>query len=96
MNRIDIQGAKGVASSLRAKGAAPVLQADAVGESGAGAVKAHGMELASIVAADTEMPIDHERVAEIRKAVAQRLYPINPVKIAEAMIAAGFLLRTQP
>lgn len=39
-------------------------------------------------------PVDADRVAEIRKAVAEGRYPLQPTRIADAMIAAGFLLRT--
>lgn len=39
-------------------------------------------------------PVDSERVAEIRKAIEQGTYPIVPAKVADAMIAAGLLLRT--
>lgn len=34
-------------------------------------------------------PIDHDRVAEIRKAIETNSYPLIPTKIADAMIAAG-------
>lgn len=39
-------------------------------------------------------PIDTDRVAMIRKAVESGTYPIVPAKIADAMIAAGMLLRS--
>ncbi|NCU12774.1 MAG: flagellar biosynthesis anti-sigma factor FlgM [Sphingomonadaceae bacterium] len=39
-------------------------------------------------------PVDADRVAEIRKAIEQGTYPIVPAKVADAMIAAGLLLRT--
>jgi len=39
-------------------------------------------------------PVDSERVAMIRSAIAHGTYPILPAKIADAMIAAGILLRT--
>jgi negative regulator of flagellin synthesis FlgM len=39
-------------------------------------------------------PVDIERVAEIRKAVESGTYPVIPTRIADAMIAAGFLLGT--
>ncbi len=42
-----------------------------------------------------EAPIDAERVAVIRKAIATGTYPVVPAKIADAMIAAGLLLRIQ-
>ena len=38
-------------------------------------------------------PVDVERVAQIRKAVEEGTYPIVPTRVADAMIAAGFLLR---
>lgn len=39
-------------------------------------------------------PVDQERVREIRQAVEAGKYPIVPAKIADAMIAAGMLLRS--
>lgn len=39
-------------------------------------------------------PIDTDRVALIRKAVESGNYPVVPAKIADAMIAAGMLLRS--
>jgi negative regulator of flagellin synthesis FlgM len=39
-------------------------------------------------------PADVERVEMIRKAVEAGKYPILPAKVADAMIAAGLLLRT--
>ncbi len=39
-------------------------------------------------------PVDVERVKEIRKAIEDGRYPIVPAKVADAMIAAGLLLRT--
>lgn len=38
-------------------------------------------------------PVDADRVALIRKAIETGAYPIIPAKIADAMIAAGLLLR---
>lgn len=40
-------------------------------------------------------PVDADRVAEIRKAIEQGTYPIVPAKVADAIIAAGLLLRTR-
>ncbi|MFX8964967.1 flagellar biosynthesis anti-sigma factor FlgM, partial [Acinetobacter baumannii] len=40
-----------------------------------------------------DAPVDPERVATIRKAIDEGKYPVIPVKIADAMIAAGILLR---
>ncbi len=39
-------------------------------------------------------PVDADRVAEIRKAIEQGTYPLVPHRIADAMIAAGYMLRT--
>lgn len=38
-------------------------------------------------------PVDADRVEMIRKAVESGKYPVVPAKIADAMIAAGVLLR---
>jgi negative regulator of flagellin synthesis FlgM len=40
-----------------------------------------------------EAPVDSDRVAMICKAVDTGTYPLVPAKIADAMIAAGLLLR---
>lgn len=40
-----------------------------------------------------QAPVDTDRVAVIRKAVETGQYPVVPAKIADAMIAAGMLLR---
>jgi negative regulator of flagellin synthesis FlgM len=39
-------------------------------------------------------PVDAERVTQIRKAVESGTYPVLPARIADAVIAAGLLLRT--
>ena len=39
-------------------------------------------------------PIDSDRVELIRKAVESGTYPVVPTKVADAIIAAGILLRT--
>lgn len=95
MDRIDTQGSKGISSGLRAKGAAPVVRAEPAAQVVVGVAKADSIALASMVSAGSEAPIDHERIAEIRKAIEQGHYPLTPMKIADAMIAAGYLLRTQ-
>jgi len=41
-----------------------------------------------------QAPVDTDRVALIRQAVESGNYPLVPAKIADAMIAAGMLLRT--
>ena len=39
-------------------------------------------------------PVDAERVTEIRKAIDKGNYPVIPMRVADAMIAAGLLLRS--
>ncbi|WP_421836986.1 flagellar biosynthesis anti-sigma factor FlgM [Novosphingobium sp.] len=39
-------------------------------------------------------PVDRERVSTIRHAIETGTYPVLPTKIADAMIAAGMLLRS--
>ena len=39
-------------------------------------------------------PVDSERVATIRKAIESGNYPVIPMRVADAMIAAGYLLRS--
>lgn len=39
-------------------------------------------------------PIDADRVQQIRKAIEEGTYPIVPARVADAIIAAGLLLRT--
>jgi negative regulator of flagellin synthesis FlgM len=52
----------------------------------------------TVVLGDTlepgETPINAERVAQIRKALDQGTYPILPTTVADAIIAAGLILRT--
>lgn len=40
------------------------------------------------------VPVDNDRVVQIRKAVESGTYPLNPAKVADAIIAAGMLLRS--
>jgi negative regulator of flagellin synthesis FlgM len=57
----------------------------------------HGLGL-GLVKSDAldpgQPPVDLERTQLIRKAVETGNYPIVPAKVADAMIAAGLLLRT--
>lgn len=40
-----------------------------------------------------EAPVDTDRVAQIRKALEKGTYPILPTRVADAIIAAGLLLK---
>lgn len=51
------------------------------------------VKVASSPVSAGQPPVDVERVAHVRKAIEDGTYPIVPTKIADAMIAAGILLR---
>jgi len=95
MKPIEISGPNGVAPRVIANPAAAVRGAEPVravrledGEPrGAGALSANN--------AGDSAPVDANRVAEIRQAIEDGRYPVLPVRVADAMIAAGLLLRTK-
>ncbi|MGV3511335.1 MAG: flagellar biosynthesis anti-sigma factor FlgM [Novosphingobium sp.] len=76
--------------STPASSAAKVTSAAATVESGA----ATQIERSSALDAGQAAPVDAERVKVIRHAIETGTYPVVPTKIADAMIAAGMLLRT--
>ena len=51
------------------------------------------VERSSALDAGAKPPVDAERVKVIRRAIETGAYPVVPAKIADAMIAAGMLLR---
>lgn len=69
---------------------APSTEAAATVETGAAAQ----VEKSSALDAGQAAPVDVERVKVIRHAIETGTYPVVPAKIADAMIAAGMLLRT--
>ena len=64
----------------------------AIGPS-SGSVARPAVETSAALAAGQE-PVDTDRVSQIRKAVESGTYPLVPTRIADALIAAGILLRT--
>ena len=92
MDRIDTQAPKGLAAAPRANGAVPVAGPEPV-RAEAPAAKPAGVPVTRVASAGVEAPVDQDRIAEIRKAVEQGHYPLVPARIADAMIASGFLLR---
>ena len=68
--------------------------AEARSQSAALAPRAIGAPSASHALDPGAPPVDAQRVSEIRKAVENGTYPVVPARIADAMIAAGFLLRS--
>jgi negative regulator of flagellin synthesis FlgM len=59
--------------------------------------KSTGEQASTVALSDVldpgEAPVDTDRVEMIKRAVETGQYPILPAKIADAMIAAGLLLR---
>lgn len=94
MKPIDTTGPKGVVSRAAAAGGTPVNAAEPVRRHRPDAPQADGPAL-SLANAGGAVPVDAERVATIRKAIEEGRYPIIPMKVADAMIAAGLLLRTK-
>lgn len=54
--------------------------------------KAQSTVSLSAAATKAEPPVDIERVREIRNAIQQNRYPVIPAQIADAIIAAPYLL----
>jgi len=50
----------------------------------------------SMTASAGVVPVDQDRVIQIRAAVQNGTYPMIPTRIGDAMIAAGALLRKAP
>lgn len=93
MDRIEMQGPNGILRNLQAKGTTPLARAERTPP--ADSDRTNGVELAGVGLAGTEAPVDHERVTELRHAIEQGHYPLDPRKTADAMIAAGFMLRNE-
>lgn len=55
---------------------------------------AASVQRSSALDAGNSAPVDVERVKTIRQAIESGNYPLVPARIADAMIAAGMLLRT--
>lgn len=92
MKPIDITGPKGIAPRAIAtpvRGSEPVRLVRL--ENG----EPHGAGALSTPTAGDAPPVDVDRVNEIRRAIEQGRYPIVPAQIADAMIAAGFLLKVK-
>ncbi|AKH44188.1 negative regulator of flagellin synthesis FlgM [Altererythrobacter atlanticus] len=97
MNPVDAASLN-VTQRLKNGASSPVSRAEAVrpaaSEGGrTGAAVTTGLK--KTASAGAEAPIDVDRVAEIRKAVEEGRYPLVPTRIGDAMIAAGYLLRTK-
>lgn len=73
--------------------AAPARSAAPAGDAGSTAIASPAASVSGRVGAGAQPPVDQERVSEIRKAVEEGRYPVVPTRIADAIIAAGYLLR---
>ena len=70
-----------------------VRSGSGTGEKTTGPAKASPTVVRSGALDPGQPPVDLERVAVIRHAVENGTYPIIPARVADAMIAAGLLLR---
>lgn len=73
----------------RAAGGKPAVQPPAA----SGPDQAPAVEIAAPLAG-SEPPVDPARVNEIRKAIESDRYPVIPMRVADALIASGLLLRS--
>ena len=92
MKPVDISGPNGVATRAIAS---PVRASEPVRAARLDDGEPRGTVAVSARNAGDAAPIDAERVKQIRKAIEDGNYPITPVQIADAMIAAGLLLRVK-
>ncbi len=93
MKSIDISGPNGVSARVTTA-TTPVRGAETVRAVRSDTAETNGPAL-SLATAGGSAPVDAERVAEIRRAIEDDRYPVIPTRIADAMIAAGLLLRTK-
>lgn len=75
------------ARSVRSAAGAKDSQAAPVAKESATVVRSQALDPGAA-------PVDAERVSVIRKAIEQGNYPVIPMRVADAMIAAGMLLRS--
>lgn len=94
MNPIERPGLNGTGIRLTSAAAAPVARTEAARPAPSASAK-DGAKGVQTSLAGSEPLVDVERVAVIRKAVEEGRYPVVPTRIADAMIAAGYLLRTK-
>lgn len=74
------------------------VRSSRVGGSSDKPAKAETAEADVVALGDTldpgQVPVDGDRVAQIRKALENGTYPIIPTTVADSIIAAGLILRT--
>jgi negative regulator of flagellin synthesis FlgM len=88
---VDPLGAKPVSQVDRARPAPVAPLTPARPAENADARATTGLQASALVSTARDMartpPVDHERVAEIRKAIADGRYPLLPYRIADHMLA---------
>lgn len=91
-----IPGASAVRPDLRPDPREAVNNAARPALPAADAADQSAVKVEASVSITTEVaPVNNERVAEIRAAIKSGNYPLMPAQIADAMIAAPFLLSAQ-
>lgn len=94
MDRIDNPSSRAVTALSGVGAVQPASHAARTAQAGVSAPDSgERITLDSTALAGASAPVDEDRVAEIRHAVEQGRYPVVPTRIADAMIAAGYLLR---
>lgn len=86
----DIGAVRPIASALPKQ--VSVTSSGASGPMVSGPTPDAGLALSEVLDPGTP-PIDRERISRIKQAVEAGTYPLVPHTVADAMIAAGFLLR---
>mgnify|MGYP001181328845 CR=1 FL=1 len=71
------------------RGVAPVERVSAAQRVADQAAHTEEMSAVSAVIAGESAPVDGDRVAQIRQAIADGTYPLVPSEIADGIIAAG-------
>lgn len=93
MKPIDISGTGGLSTRAVSATASPVQGSAPVRVVRSRDSDTDGAGALSLLSAGDEPPMDAERVEQIRKAIEDGSYPILPTRVADALIAAGYLLR---
>lgn len=95
MDRINIQGANGIAARSNARGTTPVSRIDRT-RPVASQAEPPAMAVQSATGlAGSNPPVDEERVNQLRAAIGRGSYPLDPHRTADAMIASGLISRTK-
>ncbi|MBT2133214.1 flagellar biosynthesis anti-sigma factor FlgM [Croceibacterium sp. LX-88] len=96
MRPIETSGLSGITPRITGAGATPVNAVARVRPVESREQEGLGEVALSAASAGESAPVDIDRVEQIRQAIEEGHYPIVPMKVADAMIAAGILLRTKP